>query len=140
MPGSSIWLAPPLASPLHTILSSLISKSLPARFPGTTGPTFTPHVTLTSGVSPSVYGENPQGWLESIPWPAAADVRVCFEAVKTEDVFFRRCYIKASFEGLRDVAGLARAHGVDGEETIGPATEAWLEEWRQSFGPHVSLL
>ena len=139
MPGSSLWLVPPPSHPLHGI-AGLIAEGLPGRFAGKTGPAFAPHLTLTSGVAPSAYGAAPQKWLDAVPWPAGRDVRVHFEAVATEDVFFRRCYAKVSFDGVRGVAGLARARGVLAEETIGDATEAWLEEWRRGFGPHVSLI
>lgn len=140
MPGSSLWLIPPPSHPLHRIISELISKDLPSEFPDITGPPFAPHMTLTSNIPPTVYGDKPQEWLDSIPWPASGDVQVQLKAVLTEDIFFRRCYIKVAFDGVRDVAGLARARGVNGEESIGSKTEQWLDEWNSSFGPHVSLI
>ena len=140
MPGSSLWLIPPSSHPLYSIIKRLIMESLPSRFPDVTGPEFRPHMTLTSNIDPAVYGDRPQEWLDSIAWPAARDVQVQFEAVRTEDVFFRRCYIKVAFDGVKDVAGLARARGVIGEDTVGPETEKWLHEWRSAFGPHVSLI
>ncbi|RYP22121.1 hypothetical protein DL765_001880 [Monosporascus sp. GIB2] len=140
MPGSSLWLIPPASHPLHGIISDLVSEQLPSSFPDLTGPTFAPHMTLTSNIPPALYGDAPQEWLDSIPWPAARDVQVRFEDVRTEDTFFRRCYIRVVFEGVRSIAGLARARGVNGEETIGSKTEQWLEEWRSAFGPHVSLI
>ena len=140
MPGSSLWLVPPPSHPLHKIVSELIAEDLPFRFPDVTGPSFAPHMTLTSEIDPAIYGNKPQEWLDSIAWPAAGDVQVRFEAIRTEDVFFRRCYIKIAFEGVKDVAGIARARGVIGEETVGSKTEQWLDEWRSAFGPHVSLI
>lgn len=58
----------------------------------------------------------------------------------TQDFYYRRCYIKCAFDGVRDVVAIARAVGVEGEEAVGTKTEAWLEEWKEAFGPHVSLL
>ena len=140
MPGSSLWLVPPPDHPLHKILSELIHTHLPSKFPELTGPQFAPHMTLTSNVPPETYGNDAQQWLDSIPWPAGESVRVRLQTVKSEDVFYRRGYIKVAFEGVRDVAGIARARGVNGEATIGPTTEEWLKEWKSAFGPHVSLI
>ena len=143
MPGSSLWLIPPASHPLHGIISSLIAGDLPSRFPEVTGPAFAPHMTLTSNIPPAVYGDQPQAWLDAIPWPAvASDVSIRFRAVRTEDVFFRRCYLQVFWnDGIRDLAGLARARGVHGEaDATAPKTAQWLDEWRAAFGPHVSLL
>ena len=137
MPGCSLWLVPPPSHPLHAILSTLISKTLPSKFPGKTEPDFPPHMTLASNVLPSTYGDDPQTWLDAIPWPAAS---VRFETVKSEDTFFRRCYLKVTFTGVRDIAGLAWARGVGEEESVGERTESWLEEWTAGFGPHISLI
>lgn len=140
MPGSSLWLVPPPDHPLHGILAELVTKTLPAKFPAEVGPLFSPHMTLTSNIEPSIYGDNPQQWLDSIPWPKGSEVKPQFGVVKTEDVFFRRAYIKLGFDGVRDIAALARARGVEAEEDIGPKTEKWLAEWVAAFGPHVSLI
>ncbi|CAJ2501890.1 Uu.00g047430.m01.CDS01 [Anthostomella pinea] len=109
MPGSSLWLVPPPSHPLRDILSTLINMTLPARFPELTRVSFSPHVTLTSNVPPSRYGDKPLDWLDAVPWPSADEVRVCFGDVRTEDVFFRRCYVKVGFEGVKKVAGIGRA-------------------------------
>ncbi|KAH8880597.1 2',3'-cyclic-nucleotide 3'-phosphodiesterase [Thozetella sp. PMI_491] len=140
MPGSSLWLVPPPSHPLYQILTELIEKKLPASFPGESLPVFSPHLTLTSEIPPEVYGDRPQEWLDSIAWPDKSQVAVDFEHVKTEDIFFRRCYIKARFEGASGIAALARARGVNDEPVPGPKTEAWLAAWKESFGPHVSLV
>lgn len=139
MPGSSLWLVPPPSHPLHDIITKLISTTIPSLFPASSPPppSFSPHLTLTSNIDPAIYGTDPQAWLDSIPFPPA---RVVFERVMTQDFYYRRCYLKCAFEGLRDVAGIARAKGVEGEEAVGAKTEAWLEEWKGAFGPHVSLL
>ncbi|KAK8121849.1 2'-3'-cyclic-nucleotide 3'-phosphodiesterase, partial [Apiospora sp. TS-2023a] len=132
----------PPSHPLHATIADLIERTLSAAFPDLTGPVFAPHMTLTSNIDPAVYGDSPQAWLDAVPWPRAADVDVRLEKVATQDIFFRRCFLKVAFEkGIRDIAGLARAVGVNGEGyQIGPVTEKWLEEWREAFGPHVSLI
>lgn len=142
MPGSSLWLIPPPSHPLHGIISELISQHLPSAFPDVCGPPFAPHLTLTSNIPPALYGDQPQAWLDAVPWPAPGDVQVRLEAVRTEDVFFRRCYLKVAFDGVRGIAGLARARGVNGEDGVvgGGKTEQWLDEWKAAFGPHVSLI
>ncbi|KAL2022463.1 hypothetical protein VTK56DRAFT_5292 [Thermocarpiscus australiensis] len=178
MPGSSLWLVPPPSHPLHAALQTLISTTLPARFPreaagsADVAPHFFPaHLTLTSEVSPERYGDDPQGWLDRLlsdlfddddsakeraahgqghGQGPSSSVKVRFERVVSQDVFFRRCFIRVGFEGVRGIAGLARARGVIGEEVgldgddggfrFGPRTEEWLRTWREEYGPHVSLM
>lgn len=149
MPGSSLWLIPPATHPLHAILTTLITDTLPSLLlpppsPSSSSssllPTFSPHLTLTSSIPPATYSPDPQAWLDSIPFPSSADVRVSLESVRTEDVFLRRCYLRAEFAGVRDIAAAARAAGVESEGAVGAErTAAWLEKWRTGFGPHVSL-
>ncbi|KAK8016897.1 2- 3 cyclic phosphodiesterase [Apiospora rasikravindrae] len=99
MPGSSLWLVPPPTHPLHATIAELIERTLPSTFPDLTGPAFAPHMTLTSGIDPAVYADaGPQAWLDAVPWPRAADVDVRLERVATQDIFFRRCYLKVAFE------------------------------------------
>ncbi|KAK3936584.1 2',3'-cyclic-nucleotide 3'-phosphodiesterase [Diplogelasinospora grovesii] len=147
MPGSSLWLVPPPTHPLHKILTDLITNTLPNKFPEHAPdaggyPQFPPHMTLTSEVSPSLYNGTPQAWLDSIPWPAAGSVKVRFGSVKSQDTFFRRCYISVGLGGgVEELAGLARARGVNDEEDAnGPKTKEWLKRWVEAYGPHVSLI
>lgn len=146
MPGSSLWLVPPPSHPLHEILATLITKTLPTIFPAestseTLSPRFfSPHLTLTSDISPAVYGFDPQAWLDSIPWPSADQVHVRFETVLSQDVFYRRCYLKVGMDGVRDLAALARARGVYDENSPGEKTKEWLDWWEKAFGAHVSLM
>lgn len=155
MPGSSLWLLPPKSHPLYEIISNLITSTLPSLFPdiilpaqsnasstnrGMDSTFFGPHMTLTSDIPPSTYGNNPQQWLDSIPLPPVT-VRFAPEGVQSQDVYFRRCFIKVRLDkSVRLLAGIARARGVFGEEDIEPRTEKWLEWWRREFGPHVSLI
>ncbi|KAK4099463.1 2, 3 cyclic phosphodiesterase [Parathielavia hyrcaniae] len=166
MPGSSLWLLPPESHPLHQILTTLITSTLPATFPLESSSTdtsvaphyFPAHVTLTSGIDPAAaYGDEPQRWLDAIPFPpppsSKAKVKVRFAGpdVVSQDVFFRRCFVRVRFDGVRELAGVARAvavlgEGVDvdvaweGEVRFGEGTEKWLSEWREEFGPHLSLM
>ncbi|KAM7183481.1 2',3'-cyclic-nucleotide 3'-phosphodiesterase [Rhypophila sp. PSN 637] len=165
MPGSSLWLLPPKSHPLHAILSTLITKTLPSHFPdiipdpssnsdshSMDSTFFPPHMTLTSGIPPSLYGSDPQAFLDSIPFPATNSsdgVKVRFSpssgdingAIQSQETFFRRCFIKVVLdESVRQLAGIARARGVNGEDGIGPKTEEWLGQWAKEFGPHVSLI
>ncbi|KAK4217588.1 2',3'-cyclic-nucleotide 3'-phosphodiesterase [Rhypophila decipiens] len=164
MPGSSLWLLPPKSHPLHAILSALITKTLPSQFPditlnpssnrdphGMDSTFFPPHMTLTSGISPYLYGSDPQAFLDSIPFPAANSsdgVKVRFfpstsenTSIQSQETFFRRCFIKVVLDNtVRQLAGIARARGVNGEDDIGPKTEEWLVQWQREFGPHVSLI
>ncbi|KAK4449653.1 putative cyclic phosphodiesterase [Podospora aff. communis PSN243] len=146
MPGSSLWLLPPPSHPLHWILTTLITSTLPPLFPAESSSStlaphfFHPHMTLTSEISPSLYGDNPQEWLDSIPFPSASEVRVRFRDVATQDVFFRRCYLRVGVEGVRGVVGIARARGVEGEDEVGEKTRRWVEWWLGEYGPHVSLM
>ncbi|KAK3332281.1 2',3'-cyclic-nucleotide 3'-phosphodiesterase [Cercophora scortea] len=149
MPDSALWLLPPPTHPLHATLSTLISSTLPSTEPSAASDRvsphfFAPHMTLTSGISPSLYRDDPQAWLDSIPWPSAKQVRVRFEGprVQSQDVFVRRCFIKVRLDGVREIAGLARAWGVNGQEDVVPEskTDEWLREWPRVYGPHVSLM
>ncbi|KXJ89718.1 2',3'-cyclic-nucleotide 3'-phosphodiesterase [Microdochium bolleyi] len=146
MPGSSLWLIPPQSHPLHGTITSLITSVLPSRFPAEAGGpdgdspvVFAPHMTLTSEISPATY--NAQAWLDSLPLPAARDVRVRLLSVDTQDVFFRRCFMRVEYEGVRDIVAVAREHGVSAASSgISEGTEEWLKSWKQAFGPHVSLI
>ncbi|ETS78729.1 2',3'-cyclic-nucleotide 3'-phosphodiesterase [Pestalotiopsis fici W106-1] len=145
MPGSSLWLVPPPDHPVHRILTKLITQTLPNTFPDVAGsdcPSFSPHMTLTSNIDPALYGDDPQGWLDGVPWPQGRDVSVRFAAVQTQDVYFRRCFVQVGMgDGVADIAALARARGVEGEaDQTGPKTRKWLGEWAEAFGPHVSLI
>ena len=149
MPGSSLWLLPPASHPLHAALSTLISKTLPSLLPAESDAAtladvdfFPPHVTLTSEIDPAAtYGDNPQGWLDAIPFPKEkVCVRFVGETVVSQDVYVRRCYLPVALDGVRAAAAIARARGVYGEPVPGPKTEAWLRAWVEAFGPHLSLM
>jgi 2',3'-cyclic-nucleotide 3'-phosphodiesterase len=132
MPGSSLWLLPPTSHPLTSRLTTLITTTLPTTFPQhaassprVTPHYFPPHVTLTSEIPPGRYGEDAQGWLEGVVkvWEeGGSKVGVRFEGgndgVRSQEVFYRRCFLGVGFEGVGGFAGLARARGVLGEEVV----------------------
>jgi len=133
MPGSSLWLLPPADHPLNDVIPSLIDKTSkqfnsPHRF--------LPHVTLTSEISPSKYGSNPQAWLDSLNLPAGQNVKVAFERLGSEDVFFRKLYIKCEkHEGLNQLAKQCR------QQVNGFAEEAEASSWaEEQYMPHLSLM
>jgi 2',3'-cyclic-nucleotide 3'-phosphodiesterase len=129
MPGSSLWLLPPSDHPLNKLLTTLIHQTS-QHFNSTH--LFLPHITLTSEISPSKYGIEPQAWLNSLSLPAAKDVRVDFEKLASEDVFFRKLYIKCEKSGLVDLGMVCRREVNDDAEA-----RKWAEE---SYTPHCSLL
>ena len=100
MPGSSLWLLPPPNHPLNAVLFMLIQETA-AHFDSE--PLFLPHVTLTSEIDPSVYGSEPQSWLDSLELPSSAQVQVKFGHLNSEDVFFRKLYISVDKEGVVDL-------------------------------------
>ena len=134
MPGSSLWLLPPVDHPLNEVIPHVIdgiSEQFHSEFHR-----FLPHVTLTSEIYPSKYGSDPQAWLESLDLPSGNGVQVRFERLGSEDVFFRKLYIKCEkAEGIKQLAHQCRKH-VNGfeEET---KLRAWTEE---QYMPHLSLL
>lgn len=133
MPGSSLWLLPPIDHPLNDLLPTLIDRTSshfnsPHRF--------LPHVTLTSDISPSLYSQDAQAWLDSIQLPSKHDVSVQFEALASEDVFFRKLYIKCEKnDGIKQLGKICRSlvKGVEDDEVA----HVWAET---SYTPHLSLL
>ncbi|KAF2461004.1 2',3'-cyclic-nucleotide 3'-phosphodiesterase [Lineolata rhizophorae] len=146
MPGSSLWLLPPPSHPLHSRLTTLISTTCPSYFASASPrpPTFIPHVTLTSEIPTTASATlassdaDPQAWLDALPLPAADDVRVRFQALDTEDVFFRRLTVRVEKEGVRRLGTVARAWGVEGggDRSWEKACKWADETWR----PHCSLM
>jgi 2',3'-cyclic-nucleotide 3'-phosphodiesterase len=135
MPGSSLWLLPPADHPLNAILPTLIDKTS-KQFNSTHR--FIPHVTLTSEISPSKYGSDPQAWLNSLSLPSSkhAPVKVGFERLGSDAHFFRKLYIKCQkTDGVKEVVIRCRQQ-VQGFEEEGKA-RVWAEE---QYMPHLSLL
>lgn len=133
MPGSSLWLLPPADHPLNEVLPALIDKT--SRQFGSPH-RFLPHVTLTSEILPSKYGSDAQGWLDSLDLVSEIAVRVNFERLGSEDVFFRKLYFKCEKDdGLRKLAKQCR------QQVEGFADEKKAEDWsKEAYMPHLSLM
>lgn len=133
MPGSSLWLLPPKSHPLSTVLPTLIHDTS-SHFKSTHS--FLAHVTLTSEISPSTHSSDPQVWLDSLALPSGDDVQVKFEKLASEDVFFRKLYIKChKTGGVKKLAEACRRE-VDGYDEEFKASN-WADE---EYNPHLSLL
>lgn len=132
MPGSSLWLLPPPNHPLNAHLFTLIQETS-SHFDSEH--LFLPHITLTSGIDPAVYGGKPQSWLDSLDLPKASNVHVQFGALNSEDVFFRKLYIQIDKEGVTGLGKVSRrvVKGFEEDEVAGK----WSEE---VWVPHLSLL
>jgi 2',3'-cyclic-nucleotide 3'-phosphodiesterase len=133
MPGSSLWLLPPSDHPLNSILPTLISQTS-NHF--NSPHSFIPHVTLTSEISPSRYGPDPQAWLDSLELPEVGDVQIDFKELCSEDVFVRKLYIRCEkTEKLTKLGTMCRT-AVEGFED-----ERKAEKWSKDvYDPHLSLL
>ncbi|GAB7339036.1 hypothetical protein MBLNU457_5698t2 [Dothideomycetes sp. NU457] len=127
MPGSSLWLLPPPNTPLNTHLQTLITSTLPSRFPSTKAHNFIPHITLTSNVPASLHSPDPQAWLDSLDLPASSTITAEVVAVDPDDKFFKKLTLRLEKKGvLVDLATACRAQGVlDGD---GAGAEKWAEE------------
>jgi len=134
MPGSSLWLLPPSNHPLQSLLTTLIEKTS-AHF--SSPHLFIPHVTLTSEIKPSVYGEGdePQKWLDGLKLPVKGEVVVKLGGLNSEDVFVRKLYSGVRKDGVRELGVVAR-RWVEGFEGEGESRR-WAEE---QYVPHLSLL
>ncbi|OAK98561.1 2',3'-cyclic-nucleotide 3'-phosphodiesterase [Phaeosphaeriaceae sp. SRC1lsM3a] len=132
MPGSSLWLLPPESHPLNHPLPTLIEQTS-ARFGSPNR--FIPHVTLTSEISPSLYGNNPQEWLDSLDLSEGSGAKVKFERLASEDVYVRKLYIKCTkMKELDALAAICRRQ-VEGHDER--KANSWATE---SYNPHLSLL
>lgn len=132
MPGSSLWLLPPANHRLEPILSSLIKRTA-SHFKSPH--LFLPHVTLTSEISSSTYGSDPQKWLDTISFPAGKEVLVKLGRLESQDVFVKKLYSKVSKDGVLDIGRVSRKC-VEGFAEDGKAKE-WTEN---EYYPHLSLL
>lgn len=137
MPGASLWLVPPPSSDIDEILSTLITRTVPNRFPelGAAPPNFPPHLTLTSDIAPEVVGDNPQAWLDGLSISLTESPSVNLQSLDIGQPFFKKLTLSSKKAPLQELAVQARAAAVeDGDE--GAAME-WFGE---KYAPHVSLL
>lgn len=136
MPGSSLWLVPPSGSKIEDVLSTLITKTIPAQFPELeTTPDFPPHLTLTSDVPESITENEPQEWLNNLSLSTDDIPSVSFQSLDVGQQFFRKLTLSVPKAPLQDLAARVRAVAVEkGDEA---AAKQWVEE---TYAPHVSLL
>jgi len=136
MPGSSLWLVPPSGSKIEDVLSTLITKTVPAQFPGLdTTPDFPPHLTLTSDVPESITENEPQEWLNNLSLSIDDMPSVTFQSLDVGQQFFRKVTLSVPKAPLQNLAARVRAVAVEkGDEA---AAKRWVEE---TYAPHVSLL
>jgi len=132
MPGSSLWLLPPQSHPLNSKLPTLIDRTS-SHFGS--AHRFLPHITLTSEISASAHSPDPQAWLDALEIPLNDTIAVKFHHLASEDVFFRKLYVKCEKgEGLRKLAALSRREVEGFEEEV---AAKWAAE---TYNPHLSLL
>ena len=136
MPGSSLWLLPPSDSKIEDILSTLITKTVPARFPELEAtPDFPPHLTLTSDIPSGVTEEEPQRWLDGLPLSIIDPPFVGFQSLDVGQQFFKKLTLSVQKAPLQNLAVQVRAAAVEsGDEA---AAKRWVEE---TYAPHISLL
>ena len=136
MPGASLWLVPPSNSEIDEILSTLIAKTVPKRFPELDAPpNFPPHLTLTSDIAPEFMSENPQEWLDGLPVSVIQPPSVNLQSLDIGQQYFKKLTLSSKKAPLQDLAVQARAAAVeDGDEV---AATQWFGE---NYAPHVSLL
>lgn len=136
MPGASLWLIPPSKSDIHEILSTLIAKTVPARFPELDAPpNFPPHLTLTSDIAPETVGENPQEWLDGLSISVSEPPSVNLQSLDVSQQFFKKLTLSSKKAPLQELAVQARAAAVEGGDDV--AAMQWFGE---NYAPHVSLL
>ncbi|KAF2084479.1 2',3'-cyclic-nucleotide 3'-phosphodiesterase, partial [Saccharata proteae CBS 121410] len=142
--GCSLWLVPPKSSTLYSVLSDIITTTLPEQFPNDSIPTFVPHVTLTSNINPSLFTDSideeeqqkgAEAWLKKLDLPTAKQVEVTFQGLDVGQVFFKKLTLRVNKSGLAKLALVSRKDGVEGGNEE-PARD-WLES---SYGPHCSLM
>jgi len=114
---------------------------IPFRFSSMTFcPSFIPHVTLTSDISPLTYGGDPQSWLESIDMTSCSEAtEISMQNLNVEQPFHRKLTITVnkSLE-LSRLATILRA------AAAGPKPKhdiEYAERWEANdYRPHLSLL
>ena len=135
MPGSSLWLVPPVDSDLYKAVHCLILKLVPSVYPIAIPPRFTPHVTLTADTVPSDIS-NPQKWLEGLELPELDSFKVAIQKAQVGSVFFQKLTMRCEkTPELCQLAGHCRAAGL--QQTDAKEARDWIEG---NYGPHMSLM
>jgi 2',3'-cyclic-nucleotide 3'-phosphodiesterase len=138
MPGSSLWLVPPVNHPLHATLSKLISRDIPSRlaqYQTDTFPCFTPHLTLTSDILE--LPKDPQAWLDALNLPKAEQVKISIVELDQGDLWTKKLFLRAEKESLKKIWRVCR----DVVESPGEKTTEKVQKWvEHTWDPHISLI
>ncbi|KAI5791546.1 2',3'-cyclic-nucleotide 3'-phosphodiesterase [Pyronema domesticum] len=134
MPGCSLWLIPPLESPLNTSLSNLIKDKIPPLFKEPCIP-FEPHMTITSCLPCEI--DEPDELLKRIEFGDGDEgvPEVKFNEVVAGETFFTR--LTLHLERNPQLVKLAQQCREKFTVNTGDVS---AEEWVKTFVPHVSLL
>ncbi|KAF1356744.1 2',3'-cyclic-nucleotide 3'-phosphodiesterase [Delphinella strobiligena] len=136
MPGSSLWLIPPRSSSFNQVLQNLITNTIPVHFPNTKTYDFIPHVTVTSNIDKSLYGQDPQAWLGSLKLPSSQAIPVSLEILEPGEPFFKKLTVRTGKSlQLLQLAVFCRAEAVYGSDS-----EKALEWAHDEYLPHLSLM
>jgi len=130
---------PSTTTQFYHSVKQLISEGIPAQFPNLQTHDFLPHITLTSGIDKSLYGNEPQIWLDSLSVPATSAAHplvLKLEALEAGEPFVKKFTARLSkLPEILKLAEACRAEAVTG----GNFDKA--REWAQEqYLPHMSLL
>ena len=136
----SLWLVPHADGPFNKTVQELISDTVPRNFvPEKDIQSFTPHVTVTSGVD--VGDKEPQQWLDQIQLPddfkpEINEVLLELDSVEVEDAFFRKMTIAVKPNAnLSKLAVSCRSQSSSSEKE--DSAQIWA---KNEYHPHLSLL
>jgi 2',3'-cyclic-nucleotide 3'-phosphodiesterase len=120
------------------VLTSLIDVEFPTQLEPhkeASFPSFTPHLTLTSGIV--VPPDDPQAWLDFLELPQAEDVRIVFADLASGDQWTKNLFLRAEKEPLRKVGMVCRSALEKMNGNSEEKARRWVEE---EWDPHVSLV
>ncbi|KPI41869.1 2',3'-cyclic-nucleotide 3'-phosphodiesterase [Cyphellophora attinorum] len=137
---ASLWLVPRENNPFTKTTIELITETVPSNFVSLLEGkkvNFEPHVTVTSDIDASKYGDKPQEWLDSLSLPEfkkeVNDLVLEMDEVEADDPYFRKLTIKLlKNDNLIKLAAQCRADAVDSE-----SAQKWAET---EYSPHLSLM
>ena len=135
--GCSLWLLPPIDSPIQSMLSDLIIRKIPSRFPNVQNVVFEPHLTLTSEIKlPPDIATNKQAqrWLDDVPLPGKINLDVRFESLDVGAQYFKKLTLSVDKAPLENFGAHIRSTVVEKGDMA--AATSWAKDWT----PHVSLL
>ena len=138
-----MWLVPHSDSAFNQALQALITESIPARFPNTETHHFIPHVTVTSSIEQSVYGQDPEAWIRNLNLTTVSGIDaheptifIRLETLEAGDQFVKKLTLKA--EKAPRLLGLA---AVCRSQALSQSDSALAARWaRDEYLPHLSLM